>query len=80
MIGFNKYSIETLPIITIIGFPPAGGWVTLNKIIKATPEPTAKGIIKKIGKGIKFKKNIPTIEVTKWPKKTFFGCANGLSG
>ena len=30
--------------MTIIGFPPAGGWVTSNKIIKPTPRPTAKGI------------------------------------
>ena len=30
--------------MTIIGFPPAGGWVTSSKIIKPTPTPTAKGI------------------------------------
>ena len=30
--------------MTIIGFPPAGGWVTSNKIINPTPIPTAKGI------------------------------------
>ena len=30
--------------MTIIGFPPAGGWVTSNKIINPTPRPTAKGI------------------------------------
>ena len=34
--------------MTIMGFPPAGGWVTLNKIIKPTPKPTAKGIVIKI--------------------------------
>ena len=51
-----------------------------NKIINPTPKPTAKGINKKIGKGIKYKKSKPTIVVTVWPKKTFFGCENGLSG
>tara|TARA_Y100001935_G_C16903644_1_gene312942 strand:- start:81 stop:425 length:345 start_codon:yes stop_codon:yes gene_type:complete len=66
--------------MTIIGFPPAGGWVTFNKIIRPTPRPTAKGIVKKIGKGTKCKIINPTLDVTKWPKKTFFGCANGLSG
>ena len=43
MIGLNKYSADTLPTIIIIGFPPAGGWVTLSKIINATPTPTAIG-------------------------------------
>ena len=28
----------------------------------------------------KYKNSKPTIAVTKWPKKTFFGWANGLSG
>ena len=38
------------------------------------------GIVKKIGNGTKCKNSKPTIAVTKWPKKTFFGWANGLSG
>ena len=63
-----------------MGLPPAGGWGTLNKIIKPTPNPTAKGIVRKIGNGTKCKKSKPTIAVTKWPKKTFFGWAKGLSG
>ena len=41
-------------MITIIGFPPAGGWVTLKNIIKPTPNPTANGIIKYKSIGIKF--------------------------
>ena len=36
--------------------------------------------LKKIGKGIRYKQTTPTEEVNKWPKKIFFGCANGLSG
>ena len=48
--GFNRYSNETDPRITIIGFPPAGGWGTFKKIIKATPNPTAKGNIINNGK------------------------------
>ena len=67
-------------MITIIGLPPAGGWVIFNKIINPTPKPTANGIVKKIGNGMKYKKNKPTAAVTKWPKKTFFGWAKGLSG
>ena len=63
-----------------MGFPPAGGCVTLNIIIKPTPKPTANGIVKKMGSGIKLRKNNPTIEVIKCPKKTFFGLAKGLSG
>ena len=35
--GEIKYSNETDPMITIIGFPPAGGWVTLRIIINPTP-------------------------------------------
>ena len=64
----------------MIGFPPAGGCVTFNKIIKPTPNPTAKGIITNIGSGIKCRKNNPTSVVVKCPKKTFFGWAKGLSG
>ena len=78
--GFNKKSGETLPIITIIGFPPAGGWVTFKNIIKPTPNPTANGNIKYNGRGTKYKNIIPTTAVRRWPKKTFLGCANGLSG
>ena len=44
-------------MITIIGFPPAGGWVTLSNIIIPTPNPTANGMIINNGKGIKYKKN-----------------------
>ena len=71
---------ETDPIITIIGLPPAGGCVTFNKIINITPKPTATGILRKIGKGTKFKKIIPIKAVKKCPKIIFFGCAKGLSG
>ena len=80
--GSTKQSILAglFSIITIMGLPPAGGWGTLNKIIKPTPNPTAKGIVRKIGNGTKCKKSKPTIAVTKWPKKTFFGWAKGLSG
>ena len=80
IIGLIIKSNEADPIITIIGFPPAGGWVTPTKIIKKIPIPTASGIIMKIGKGTKFTKNIPTKAVKKCPKKIFFGWANGLSG
>ena len=80
IIGFIKYSNDALPIITIIGLPPAGGWTIFNKIIKKTPAPTAKAIFMYMGKGIKLTKITPTSAVHKWPKKTFFGCANGLSG
>ena len=66
--------------MTIIGFPPAGGWVTFNKIIKPTPNPTAKGMDTKIGKCTKYTNKMPTIEVSKWPKNIFLGCAKGLSG
>ena len=67
-------------MITIIGFPPAGGWVIFKNIIRPTPNPTDKGNIIYNGKGTKYKKIIPTTAVSKWPKKTFLGCANGLSG
>ena len=52
-IGENRYSKDTDPKITMIGFPPAGGWVTSSKIMSPTPNPTAKGIKRYIGKGIK---------------------------
>ena len=64
--------------MTIMGFPPAGGWVTLNKIIKPTPKPTAKGIVIKSGNGIKYKITKPTTAVTRCPKNTFLGYVNGL--
>ena len=67
-------------MITIIGFPPAGGWVTFNNIISPTPNPTAKGKTRYIGRGTKYRKNIPTDEVRTWPKNIFFGWAKGLSG
>ena len=51
-----------------------------NNIIAPTPDPTANGIVKKIGNGTKYKKNKPTTAVTRCPKKTFFGWAKGLSG
>ena len=66
-------------MITIIGLPPAGGCVTLNKIIHITPKPTAIGIFRKIGKGTKFKKTIPIRAVKKCHKIIFFGSAKGLS-
>ena len=44
-----------------------------NKIIKPTLMPTAIGINIKFGKGNKYKNKIPTTEVSKWLKKTFFG-------
>ena len=37
-----------------MGLPPAGGCVTSSNIIKPTAIPTAKGIDKYKGKGIKF--------------------------
>ena len=37
-------------------------------------------IKKYIGNGTEYKKNIPTKDVSRWPKKIFFGCENGLSG
>ena len=80
MTGLSKYSKETPPIITIIGLPPAGGWVTLNSIIKPTPKPTANGIMTYKGSGMKCKKIIPTKAVKRCPKKTFLGWAKGLSG
>ena len=57
--------------MTIIGLPPAGGWVTFNNIIKPTPKPTAIGMIKYKGSGTKYKKNKPTIAVSRCPKKYF---------
>ena len=48
--GFIKYSYETPPIITIIGFPPAGGWTASKIIIKKIPTPTASAIFINIGK------------------------------
>ena len=53
------------PIITIMGFPPAGGCVTFKSIMNITPNATANGIFKKIGRGTKFKKIIPIKEVKK---------------
>ena len=80
IMGFKRYSKETDPRITIIGLPPAGGWGTFKNIINATPKPTANGKVKNNGRDINTTKIIPTSEVSKWPKKIFFGCANGLSG
>ena len=78
--GDIKNSNDAELEIIIIGFPPAGGWVMLNNIMKATPKPTDKGIVREIGKGTKLKNNIPINDVRKCPKKMFFGFANGLSG
>ena len=50
IIGERIKSYEAPDTITIIGFEPAGGWVTFKKIIKNIPIPTVIGIIKKIGK------------------------------
>ena len=80
IIGFNKKSYETAPSIITIGFPPAGGWVTPSSIITKIPRPTAIAICKNWSMGKNFKINIPTIDVTKCPKKTFLGWAKGLSG
>ena len=80
IMGFKRYSKETDPTITIIGLPPAGGWVTLNNIIKATPKPTAKGMAINICTGINTTKITPTKAVKRWPKKIFLGFAKGLSG
>ena len=43
-------------MITITGFPPAGGCTTLSNIIKKIPTPTAIAILMYIGNGIKFTK------------------------
>ena len=67
-------------MMTIIGFPPAGGCTTLSNIMKKIPTPTAIAILMNIGNGIKFTKIKPTNVVTKCPKKTLRGRANGLSG
>ncbi len=80
IIGFIKYSYEALPIITIIGFPPAGGWTIFNKIIKKTPKPTPIAIFIYIGRGTKLTMTTPTSAVQRCPKKTFLGWAKGLSG
>jgi len=80
IMGFKRYSKETDPRMTIIGLPPAGGWVTFNKIIKDTPKPTAKGKVINNGKFTNETKITPTKEVNKCPKKIFFGWAKGLSG
>ena len=50
--GYKRYPKDAEPIKTIIGFPPAGGWVTLKNIIPNTPNPTEIGIDKYSGKGI----------------------------
>ena len=60
-------------MMTITGFPPAGGCTTFSNIIKKIPVPTAIAILMNIGNGIRFTKIIPTKAVTKCPKKTFRG-------
>ena len=70
--GNNKNSKDTPPIITIIGFAPAGGCAILNAIISMMAMPTAKPIvIKETPKKVANK--IPTNADSKWPKKIFFG-------
>jgi len=66
----------------MIGFPPAGGCVTFNNIIKLTPNPTASGKITYKGRGIKYKKNIPTRAVRRWQfkPKTIDGIAVDQEG
>ena len=54
-----------LMILFNVTHPPAGGWVTFSRIINPTPNPTANGIVKKIGNATKCKKNKPTMVVTK---------------
>jgi len=80
IIGFNKKSYETAPSIIIIGFPPAGGWVTPSNIIIKIPRPTAIVIYRNWSTKRNFKINTPTIDVIKCPKKTFLGWAKRLSG
>ena len=64
IIGKIKNGNETLPIITAIGFPPAGGCVTFKAIISIMAIPTAKPIeIKETSK--KVTKIIPTNVVNK---------------
>ena len=60
-------------MITITGFPPAGGCTTFSNIIKKIPVPTAIAILMNIGNGIRFTKITPTKVVTKCPKKTLRG-------
>ena len=78
--GESKYSKLAPLEIIIIGFPPAGGWVTFKNIMIEIPKPTAKGIIIKTGKEMNFKNKIPINEVIKCPKNMFLGFENGLSG
>tara|TARA_Y100001935_G_C17197854_1_gene453494 strand:+ start:88 stop:393 length:306 start_codon:yes stop_codon:yes gene_type:complete len=78
--GISKKSNDAELVIMIIGLPPAGGWVTSNKIINATPKLTANGIVIAIGRGTKLKKAIPIKDVKTCPKNIFFGLENGLSG
>ena len=80
MIGFSKKSYDAPPSITTIGFPPAGGWVTPKIIIKKIPRPTAMAICKNCSTGKNCIIKTPTSDVIKCAKKTFFGCAKGLSG
>ena len=51
-------------MITIIGLPPAGGWVTFSMIIKKTPRPTAMGIKMYSGRGINVKAITPSLLYT----------------
>ena len=59
-----------------MGFPPAGGWVTLNKIIRVAANPTDKGIIIYKGKGTKYKKNFVRKECLLLPFKTLAKALN----
>ena len=43
-------------MMTITGFPPAGGCTTFSNIIKKIPIPTARALLIYIGNGIKFTK------------------------
>ena len=79
IIGNIKNGNETPPIITAIGFAPAGGWVTFKAIISIIAIPTANPIeIKETSKNVT--KITPTDVVSRCPKKIFFGCANSLLG
>ena len=65
------------PSIAIIGFAPAGGWIESKVAITKTARPTA--IPREINED-PINANIitPLKADNVWPKKIFFGSANGL--
>ena len=76
----SKKSYFDAPRMIKIGLPPAGGCATPNNIIIKIPRLTATPICKNWSIGKNFRINTPAKDVRRCPKKTFFGCANGLSG